>query len=170
MIEPQAHVVAIFILAAIVVFATYAAGGRLRVAGTVLFMSFSTVLYGQLVLGLVAPSLTVLTAACDMVTLGVIGWVLMKAKRRTGLHVAGFAMCVSLMSHVAYHIAGIGQGATLAYFLVTNTAMIVACLGLLCTALGQLVGRHGMAFGVHSHHGSGLSGASRVAARYKGRP
>jgi hypothetical protein len=170
MIEPQAHVVAIFILAAIVVFATYAAGGRLRVAGTVLFMSFSTVLYGQLVLGLVAPSLTVLTAACDMVTLGVIGWVLMKAKRRTGLHVAGFAMCVSLMSHVAYHIAGIGEGATLAYFLVTNSAMVVACLGLLCTALSQLVGRHGMGFGLHSHNGSGLSGAGRVAARYKGRP
>ena len=170
MIEPQAHVVAIFILAAIVVFATYAVGGRLRVAGTVLFLSFSTVLYGQLVLGLVAPSLTVLTAFCDMVSLGVIGWVLMKAKRRTGLHVAGFAMCVSLMSHVAYHIAGIGEGATLAYFLVTNTAMIVACLGLLCTALGQLVGRHGMAFGIHSHNGSGLSGAGRVAARYKGRP
>jgi hypothetical protein len=170
MTEPQAHVVAIFTLAAVVVFATYAAGGRLRVAGSVLFMSFATILYGQLVLGLVAPSLTVLTAFCDMVTLGVIGWVLMKAKRRTGLHVAGFAMCVSLMSHVAYHIAGIGEGATLAYFLVTNIAMIAACLGLLCTALGQLVGRYGVAFSVHSHNGSGLSGAGRVAARYKGRP
>lgn len=170
MIEPQAHVVMIFILAAVVMLATYGAGGRLRVAGSVLFMSFATVLYGQLVLGLVAPSLTVLTAACDMVTLGVIGWVLMKAKRRTGLHVAGFAMCVSLMSHVAYHLSGIGQGATLAYFLVTNVAMVVSCLGLLGTALGQLVGRHGMAFGIGGHHGGGFSGASRVAARYKGRP
>jgi hypothetical protein len=169
MTDAQPHVVAIFILAAIVVFATYGAGGRLRVAGSVLFLSFSTILYGQLVLGLVAPSLTVLTAFCDMVSLGCIGWVLMKAKRRTGLHVAGFAMCVSLMSHVAYHIAGIGEGATLAYFLVTNIAMIAACLGLLCTALGQLVGRHGVAFSVHSHNGSGLSGASRVASRYKGR-
>jgi hypothetical protein len=169
MTEPQTHVVAIFILAAIVVFATYAAGGRLRVAGGVLFLSFATILYGQLVLGLTAPALTVLTAACDMVTLGCIGWVLMKAKRRTGLHVAGFAMCVSLMSHVAYHLSGIGEGATLAYFLVTNIAMVAACLGLISTALGQLVGRHGMAFGVHSHHGSSLSGAHRVASRYRGR-
>jgi len=168
MTDAQPHVVAIFILAAIVVFATYGAGGRLRVGGGVLFLSFATILYGQLVLGLVAPALTVLTAACDMVTLGFIGWVLMKAKRRNGLHVAGFAMCVSLMSHVAYHIAGIGEGATLAYFLVTNSAMVVACLGLLCTALGQLVGRHGVVSGGHSHHRSGLSGAARVAARYKG--
>ena len=168
MIEPQAHVVVIFTLAAVVMLATFAAGGRLRIGGGVLFLSFATVLYGQLVLGLVAPALTVLTAVCDMVTLGFIGWALMKAKRRNGLHVAGFAMCVSLMSHVAYHIAGIGEGATLAYFLVTNSAMVVACLGLLCTALGQLVGKYGVASGRYSHHRSGLSGAARVAARYKG--
>jgi hypothetical protein len=168
MTDAQPHVVAIFILAAIVVFATYAAGGRLKVAGSVLFLSFSTILYGQLVLGLVAPSLTVLTAFCDMVSLACIGWVLMKSKRRTGLHVAGFAMCVSLMSHVAYHIAGIGEGATLAYFLVTNIAMVAACLGLLCTSMGQVVGRYGVAFGIGSHNGSGLSGANRMAARYRG--
>jgi hypothetical protein len=74
MIEPQPHVIGIFLLALCVMIVTYFAGGRLRVAGSVLFLSFSTILYGQLVLGLVAPSLTVLTAACDMVTLACIGW------------------------------------------------------------------------------------------------
>lgn len=169
MIEPQPHVLLIFSLAAVVMLATFVAGGRLRIGGGVLFLSFVTILYGQLVLGLVAPALTVLTAACDMVTLGCIGWVLMRAKRRGGLHVAGFAMCVSLMSHVAYHIAGVGHGATLAYFLVTNTAMVIACLGLLCSALGQVVGRHGMASGRYSHHGRRLGRVGRVDARYRGR-
>ena len=158
----------ILIVAAVTIIICTATNRRLALAALGVGGGYALIVFSQLVLGLVAPALTVLTAVCDMVTLGFIGWALMKAKRRNGLHVAGFAMCVSLMSHVAYHIAGIGESATLAYFLVTNSAMVVACLGLLCTALGQLVGRHGVVSGGHSHHRSGLSGAARVAARYKG--
>jgi hypothetical protein len=156
------------IVAAVTIIICTVTDRRLALAALGVGGGYALIVFSQLVLGLVAPALTVLTAACDMVTLGCIGWVLMRAKRRGGLHVAGFAMCVSLMSHVAYHIAGIGEGATLAYFLVTNSAMVVACLGLLCTALGQLVGKYGMVSGGHSHNGSGLSGAARVAARYNG--
>ena len=168
MIAPQVHVVAILALATVASMACYSAGGRLKIAGLTLLGSFMVVLWGQLVLGLVAPSLTVLTAFCDMVSLGVIGWTLIKARQRTGLHVAGIAMCVSLMSHVAYHVAGIGHNATLAYFLVTNTSMVIACLGLFVTGLQRIAG-NGLGGGIYRYHGSSVGGHSRVAARHKGR-
>lgn len=168
MIEPQPHVIVIFSLAALVAVICQFAGGRLASAGLTLFFSFVTVLWGQLVLGLVAPSLTVLTALCDMVSLGVIGWALIKAQHRTGLHVAGFAMCVSLMSHVAYHVAGIGQNATLAYFLVTNTAMVIACLGLFVSGTGQMVAKYGLGHSGHSNSTDGASWARGLASRREG--
>ncbi len=170
MIAPQPHVVAILALAALAALAGHYAGGRHRVAASALLLSFVVVLWGQLVLGLVAPSLTVLTALCDMVSLGFIGWALIKARQRAGLHLAGAAMCVSLMSHVAYHVAGIGHNATLAYFLVTNAAMIIACLGMFFAGMERIVARHDLAGGFGNHHAGRVSGHSRMAARHKGRP
>ncbi len=169
MIEPQPHVILIFLFALFVMMVTYFAGGRLRVAGTVLFGSFATVLYGQLVLGLVAPSLTVLSAACDMITLGCIGWVLTRATNRAGLHLAAFAMLMSLTSHVVYHLFETTPGATSIYYWFTNGAMVVACVGLFISGFSELVGKYEMAFGIGGHHRGSFGGAARVVARYRGK-
>ncbi len=167
MIDPQPHVVAITGLAIVTALICHFARNRLRVAGLVLAGSFGVIITGQLVFGMKAPALTILAALCDMITLGVIGWVMVDAKHRLGLHLAGVSMCVSLMAHVAYHFVGIGEGATLTYFVVTNTCMALSCLGLIWSSLETLVARNGMV-GSYDHSYAGChSWNYRMAQRRK---
>jgi hypothetical protein len=167
MIEPQVHVVAISGLALVAAIVCFMAGRRLRLAGLVLAQSFFVVITGQLVFGMVAPALTVLTAVCDMVTLAVIGWALIKARQRAGLHLAGFAMCVSLMSHVAYHVIGISHNATLTYFVLTNAAMVMACLGLIWSGAQAVLVRNNGFNRSNPDRGRVHSWNSGMAARRK---
>jgi hypothetical protein len=132
----------ILIVAAVTIIICTATDRRLALAALGVGGGYALIVFSQLVLGLSEPHTVVLTALLDLVALGLIGNAVKCHKWPSGVHLAGLCMCVSLVAHPAYNLVG---NATFAYYVLTNGLMVVACLGLISSALVELVGRYGSA-------------------------
>ena len=106
---------------------------------------FGVIIAAQLGLHWKQPSLALLTTLLDLMALVWIGKAVVGRTWPSGVHIAGLAMCVSLVAHPIYYLMGHAANLTFTYFLVTNACMVIACLGLIGSAWAELVGRHGPA-------------------------
>ena len=129
-------------VAVVTVFICSVTDRRLALAALGVGGGYGVIIFSQVALGLKEPHVTVLTACLDLVALGLIGQAVKCHKWPSGVHLAGACMCASLVAHPAYNLAG---NATEAYYWLTNSLMVVACLGLISSALVELVGRYGSA-------------------------
>ena len=160
MIDPQPHTIGLIVLAWATVLICVPASRNLARAALVLAGGFGLIVFAQLVLGWREPMLTALTSLCDLAALIMIGKAVVGRKWPSGVHLAGVSMCISIVAHPAYYF--VGGDATFAYFVITNIAMGVACLGLIGSGLAELVGRHAGADNLGS---GGASGLARVDQR-----
>jgi hypothetical protein len=134
---------------------------------------YAVIIFAQLVLGWREPVLTVTSSVVDLLALIWIGAALNGRRWPSGVHIAGIAISISLVSHPIYHatpwlneffLNKEGHNATLAYYLVTNCAMAIACLGLIGSGIADLVARYD-----GSDDSSSLGvvrGSARVAKRH----
>lgn len=141
-------------LCAITVLVCVFAGKRLALAALSVAGGFGVMVFAGLVLGWRDPQILLLASCVDLVALICVGRAIDGRTWPSGVHVAGICMCVSLVAHPAYQFAA--NETTLAYYMVTNIAMGIACLGLMCSGIMDIIARRVGTFSLD------LGGNSRV--------
>ena len=146
------------------------AGGRFRLAALVVTGNYAVSLWASLA-GLTTIDFMMLSSALDLAAVAAITHAQRSRPTAFGLYMAGTAMVLSLISHWAVFVSFslTGQSYNLAYFLTTNTSMIIACLGLIWTGVIILGARYGL--GVLLPDPFGFCGNWRIpvgAAKRKG--
>jgi hypothetical protein len=158
----EAYTLALLTLAACTVLICTASNARLGWAALGVGGGFGLIIFCQLALGWSQPLLALLTASVDLLAVLWIGRAVPGRAWPSGVHAAGLAICISLVSHPLYYAMGSSEHVTFIYYLTANICMAVACLGLIGSGLADWVARHGgaVAFGA-----GGASGSSGLASR-----
>ncbi len=157
------YAVFLFALAALTLLVCCFANRRLAFAALAVGGGFGAMVFANMVLGWRDPQILLLASCLDLVALMFIGRSIEGRTWPSGVHVAGICMCVSLVAHPAYQFAA--SETTLAYYLVTNIAMAIACLGLMCSGIMDIVARRVRIFSLDL---GGDSGADGLASRREG--
>ena len=165
----EGYTLALLTLAACTVLICTASGARLGWAALGVGGGFGLIIFAQLVLGWTQPWLALLTAALDLLALVWIGRAVSGRAWPSGVHLAGLVVCVSLVAHPLYYAINGSGSVTFAYYLLTNTCMAAACLGLIGSGLADWVARHGgaVAFGAGSARGHSGLASGREAGQWK---
>lgn len=140
------YVLTIAALCAVAFIVGLAAGQRLAWASLILLANYA--LCSASIIGGANPvQAKVIASALDIAALCAVLHALRAFPCSSGLHLAGGAMVLSLVSHWAAHVAtGLhGLEVTGPYFVTTNSAMAVAALGLIWAGLLRWGACHGMA-------------------------
>ena len=141
----EIYTIALLILAFLTVALCTGVSQRLGWAAIGVGGGFGVMIAAQLGMRWEMPSLALLAALVDIAALVWIGKAVAGRTWPSGVHVAGLAMCASLVAHPIYYLMGNAESLTFTYYLATNACMVIACLGLMGSAWAELVGRHGPA-------------------------
>ena len=157
------YAVLLFVLVVVTLAVCAMANRRLAFAALSLALGFASMVFAYMALEWREPQILLLASCVDLVALMLIGRAIEGRTWPSGVHLAGVCMCVSLVAHPAYYLAA--NDTTLAYYLMTNIAMAVACLGLIGSGTAEVIARHARTFDFDF---GGASGSVGVATRREG--